>query len=205
MNLYHKKELFEIINKVHPISIEELKPIFDYMLLIQVKKGTVIKNTAELECKSRLIIKGYLGLFEKSQNKDICRQIFIKGTIGWDFISYSNNQETRFNLIALTDCVFSEIDKKDEPEILKNLPHLAYLAVKFNQISNSYYNIWTHFLSLPLENRLGSFYSKFPELMYFINDKCVWQLLGLSKRTFYRSKKQLKEKIYRTNSDENSI
>ncbi|MCH7409922.1 hypothetical protein MM239_10995 [Belliella sp. DSM 111904] len=188
MNLYVKREIYDLILKIHLVSFAEINPVFDFMILQICKKNEVLKSTNEVELNSRIIVKGYIGLFQKVKNKFICRQIYVPGSIACDFNSYSNSAKTDLKIMALTECVFGALKKSDEEQILKFNPSLAILAVKINQSCNIYLDKWMSFKSIPNNRKLNELRKSYPNLINILPDQYIYEALGISKRTYYRIK-----------------
>lgn len=201
MNLYFKKEVYHILQQVAEISYEEVKPVFEFMNVHEVKKGAVLKDHFEVESRSRLMIRGYIGLFDCSLNRPVCRQIFVRGSIAWDCESYTTSELTKFCLISITDSIFVTIHKDDEPKILSLYPNLAFLAVKMNQLSNIYNANWKMYSDYPSETRIGMLTKDYPDLVKTLPDRLICDLLGLSRRTYYRLKNSVQENAASNLSD----
>ncbi|MFC4875061.1 Crp/Fnr family transcriptional regulator [Negadavirga shengliensis] len=176
-----KKDLDTLMD----ISAGEYADLSPYLRIRSYEKNSFIIKEGQVEDHYRYLLSGIIGLFEKIEDKPVCRRLFTETDIAIDFVSYFFQAPSDFHLKAYTDCIVCELNRKDVDIIYRNFWKFSQLGSRLNQRCIVRELAWRKMLwNKPLET-YNEFLRLFPKAN-MIKIKDISGVLNIPERTLNR-------------------
>ncbi|WP_289030362.1 hypothetical protein [uncultured Algoriphagus sp.] len=170
-------------------DVSAFKKLGEYLTLSELPEKSVIRHAGEVEMQSHVLIEGLVGMY---QNRKLVR-LFFPGDMFLDYDSYQQQIPSRYEVRALEDCLFTNLDFEKATEVLKEIPEMK--AISDNLIKRVRFasEQWIAFTQLHHLEKLKQLEAKKPEILVDLRCMDIANILGLSIRSVQRLRKIRKE------------
>ncbi|WP_158799270.1 Crp/Fnr family transcriptional regulator [Pedobacter sp. L105] len=188
--------MFEIlrnqIEKIMPVSEEDMDRLKAIHQIKKVKKGQILLFEGQVCTQTYYIVKGCLRVYRIDNNGD--EHVLKFGIENWwinDGESYSNQQPSKSYIEALEDSDLIAFDESKFSSLLSSAPSLKKLSE--DQITRSQIAMTERIyeqISLSAEIRYNNFIKKYPNIFNRVPLHMIASYLGVSKKTLSRVRSQ---------------
>ncbi len=191
MNEDFIKRLKEIYKTLIPVEDELYDKIIPYLEGHRYHNRTKIKLAGKTELKARLVLDGVICQYEQTgPRKLLAQKIYLPGQNALDMDSYTDQKPSNLVLITRTPVWTVEITKENENRLLLEVPEISKLAVRINHELIKNLIKWENILKLPHAEAYEAICRLYPNLGNILPVKDFQDILGVSKSTTTRIRKQ---------------
>ncbi|SEG10819.1 Crp/Fnr family transcriptional regulator [Algoriphagus boritolerans] len=164
------------------------------LILVNLKRGTVIKSQGQVDRVSRYLCEGFIGTYRFQDSEQKLFTIYKKTDTVFDETSFRSGLPSETVLKSISDVVFLEYSVDSESKLLQEHPSFTILAHKVaHRITER--NSKVHSIAkLGLEKGYEILMKEFPGLEAHITNLDIGSFFGVSTRTAERWKHNLKGK-----------
>lgn len=188
---YALTELAQYINGYFGVPKEEIAGITSFFQLTTLAKGEYFLKAGRICDKLSFHKSGLLRIYATTAEKEITQWISSQGYFVTDLAGIIFDKPSKWNIVALADCEFYTIDKKDYNNIGQHLPqwHLLeklFIARCFNLMEDRVFNL----LSMTAEQRYKAMQEQHGELFNQVPLQYLASMMGMTPETLSRLRRK---------------
>jgi CRP-like cAMP-binding protein len=184
-------ELQTYINSYFNIGIDDLAEVEKLFKVTHLAKNEFICRENE-RCETlNFIISGYVRVYKYENGKEITQWVSSPTEFITDLSSIVFNTQSRWNIQAITDCIFYSISKANYNKLNQLLPawpllEKQFIAKCFLVLEDCVFS----FLSLSSEERYNHLFNTRKELFNQVSLHYLASMLGMTAETKSRKRKK---------------
>lgn len=175
-------DLKPIMDRYQRIDLSAYQRLGEFMKIKAVKIRGIIRCAGEVENESRIILAGLVGAYKEGK----LVRLFFPEEICMDSVSYFEYAESRIELKALEDTIFTALSREAAEQILSSIPEFQKISPTLIAMAKSSNENWLALTQMPWRDLLYYLKSKYPGVESLVSQKDLADLIHIDPKTLQR-------------------